>query len=279
MTLYSSAMPTKKKSDAKNATRGAEDLGKVLGVLDKLWKERVPSLLLRPGNAGGASALAKALGAELPPELELWFSWHDGQTESTPLSDESTFFLHSSASAADAYAFLRSEAEAYDPAWVPLFENGGGDHRVYDRTTGAIVSYWHDDAERPVAFESLVAWAKATAAALDKLAPPRRETFCVNDLAWKKVTRAPADVATCAPGTMFQYPMKLAMGDRHEVTIKLAPDKWLHGNGLNFEGALAQLAKHLEVPPAKNSGYWKSDGSTAYDLQMYSRGLRQAQAS
>ena len=62
MTLYSSAMPTKKKSDAKNATRGAEDLGKVLGVLDKLWKERVPSLLLRPGNAGGASALATPAG-------------------------------------------------------------------------------------------------------------------------------------------------------------------------------------------------------------------------
>lgn len=271
-------MPTKKKTAAKkNATSRAGDLGTALDALVKLWKERVPSLSLRPGNAPGASAVAKAIGAELPRELELWFSCHDGQTDGTPLSDESTFFLHSSASAADAYAFLCSEAEAYDPAWIPLFENGGGDHRVYDRTTGAIVEYWHDDAARPVAFESLLAWAKATAAELEKIAPAKKEKFSINNLAWKK-TKAPADVSTCPAGTLFHYPMKLAMGLRHTVTIKLAADKWLNGNGLDFEGALAQLAKHLEVPPAKNSGYWKSDGTTAYNVKEYSRGLRQAQA-
>lgn len=270
-------MPTKKKPAAKNETSGAGDLRTTLDVLDKLWKERVPSLSLHPGNAQGTGALAKAIGAELPPELELWFSWHDGQTSSTPLSDESTFTLHSSASAADAYTFLRSEAEAYDPAWVPLFENGGGDHRVYDRTTGAVISYWHDDAARPVEFESLLSWAKATAVELEKIAPPKKAKFSINDLKWKKV-KPPADVEACPVGTVFSYPMKLTMGDRVEVTIKLAPDKWLHGSGLNFEGALAKLTTHLEVPPAKGSGYWQSDGSTKYDLQTYSRGLRQAQA-
>jgi len=61
--------------------------------------------------------------------------------------------------------------------------------------------------------------------------------------------------------------MKLAMGERHTVTIKLAADRWLRGSGVDFEAALAHLAKQLELPPAKNSGYWKSDGSTTYDLQ------------
>jgi predicted DNA-binding WGR domain protein/cell wall assembly regulator SMI1 len=261
-------------------------LAATLKELDPLWKMKLPQVVtsLRSGiDASKHEGLARILaGKKLPADLETWFAWHDGQNPGAPdLCDDNNYIMHSLDSACETWTLLNDNAEdiegPVDPSWLPLLENGAGDHQVYDLRTSALVSFFHDDAERPVAFESLLAWAKATAAALEKVPPPKREKFCVNDLAWKKA-KVPADVSACAPGTLFHYPMKLAMGDRHEVTIKLAPDKWLHGSGLNFEGALAQLAKHLEVPPAKRSGYWKSDGSTAYDLQTYSRGLHEAQA-
>ena len=258
-----------------------------LKELDPLWKRKLPEVVtsLRPGiDASKHEGLARILaGKKLRADLATWFAWHDGQNPGAPdLCDDNNYTMHRLDSACETWTFLNDNAGEIegpvDPGWLPLFENGAGDHWVYDLSTDALVSFFHDDEERPVAFESLLAWAKVTVAALEKIAPPKKETFRVNDLAWKKVTRAPADVATCAPGTVFHYPMKLAMGDRHEVTIKLAADNWLHGSGVDFEGALAQLAKHLDVPPAKRSGYWKSDGSTAYDLQTYSRGLHEAQA-
>lgn len=39
--------------------------------------------------------------------------------------------------------------QPWKPSWVPLFENGGGDHLCRDRTTGALIVWHHDDASRP----------------------------------------------------------------------------------------------------------------------------------
>jgi predicted DNA-binding WGR domain protein/cell wall assembly regulator SMI1 len=262
-------------------------LAATLKELDPLWKKKLPQVVssLRPGiDASKHEGLARILaGKKLPADLETWFAWHDGQNPGAPnVCDDNNYVMHSLDSACETWTLLKDNAEdiegPVDSNWLPLLENGAGDHQVYDLKTGALLSFFHDEEERPREHASLLVWAKVMVTALEKIAPQKKATFRVNDLAWKKVAKAPANVATCSPGTMFHYPMKLAMGDRHEVTIKLTADKWLHGSGLEFEGALAQLAKHLDAPPAKGSGYWKGDGSTAYDLQTYARGLRQAQA-
>jgi hypothetical protein len=55
--------------------------------------------------------------------------------------------------------------EPISKSWIPFADNGGGDYLVYEIAAGdnqgKILNYWHNDVQRPIASESLLAWAQA----------------------------------------------------------------------------------------------------------------------
>jgi cell wall assembly regulator SMI1 len=120
---------------------------------------------LRPGIADPALArLAKVIGA-LPPELVAWFRWHDGQAAPRPIDPGGDDTLLAAAAVAEAWQYLKEcGGKPWRSTWVPLLGNEAGDHVVYDRSSGAVLRYHHDDRRRPELAPSLEAWTRAIAA-------------------------------------------------------------------------------------------------------------------
>jgi len=264
---------------------GERTLAEALAALDSLWKDKLPKVFasLRPGvDARANQALLKALGGVAPPaDLVVWFAWHDGQSSDEALSDESTFWLHSVQSAIEAWEFLDGMKEDLEhppqPTWLPLFQNGGGDHRCYDLRSGAIVTWYHDSADRPVEFKSLRDWAEATRSVLGQLESPKPAVAAsaFAELQWVKVPipQSQDRVAALEIGTVFRYKEDLrTLGKRECLVLKTKSNTWLKGSGLNYDASLAKLEDHLRAPPGKNSGYWTSDSMLSYTLQSAAKG-------
>ena len=148
----------------------------VLSEIDRALRELRPEVFrsLRPGLAH--AALRDAWGREMPPEVvELW-SWHDGQDSEEPLVVGTNWSLLSAADSHDVWATINAEPSneigPWRQDWIPVLENGAGDYLVFDRVTGALLEYWHEDHDRPVAYESLLAWARFVASSVRSPTPP-----------------------------------------------------------------------------------------------------------
>lgn len=103
-----------------------------------------------PADRRALERLAKSFGGKLPPALETWFSWHDGQRDSSFVSliPETRWRAMPAGRIADVHRLLSAPGadvmQPWKPSWVPLFENGGGDHLCRDRTTGALIVWHHE---------------------------------------------------------------------------------------------------------------------------------------
>ncbi len=240
------------------------DLTALLAALEPLLKKARPAVMasLAPPAAGAAlEALRETVlrGRELPAELVAWFGWHDGQTKPLSFSSEDNYFLHSSDSAVDAWRFLTDPSEGvrgYEPRWIPLFENGAGDHRVFDPDTGAILAYFHDDDARPTVFADLATWAERMRASL-AAAPGAPEGAAMSGaVAWVACAEPPSEqeVQDAAIGTAYYCVAKSP-----QIRVKTAPDTWLKASGRDEAAATAQIHEHLARAPTKDSGYWETD--------------------
>jgi len=264
-----------------------------LKELDPLWKRKLPEVVtsLRPGiDASKHEGLAKILaGKKLPADLERWFAWHDGQNPGAPdLSDDNNYTMHSLDSACETWTFLNDNAEEIagpvDPSWLPLFENGAGDHWVYNLSTGALVRFFHDDAERPQAHASLLAWAVATSKSLAKAADARAREVSLDDLTWKtsQKPRTEKDLTELAPGVVFHFRQDERLrGFSETLLLKVRANEWLSSSSIiDLNTALQKLKEHLQKPPGKSSGYWRSDHIVFYELNYECSGrLRQAKVT
>lgn len=104
-------------------------------------------------------------GKPIPPEIETWFRWHNGQGGYSSLSPENNRTLLSVEQLIESWKFC-CDPEAMGPwnkTWIPLLENGAGDYLVFesskDERYGSLIGYWHDDRERKQEFTSIIEWA------------------------------------------------------------------------------------------------------------------------
>ena len=120
---------------------------------------------LRPGIDGPALARLEKVIGPLTPELAAWFRWHDGQAAPRPIDPVGEDQLLAAAAVAEAWQYLKEcGGKPWRSSWVPLLGNDAGDHVVYDRSSGAVLRYHHEDRRRPELAPSLEAWARAIAA-------------------------------------------------------------------------------------------------------------------
>lgn len=126
-----------------------------------------------PAQDGEISGAELRLGLTLPPSTRTLFRLANGQP-SDAVSLEGSFLLMSLDAVVGAFAFLNDEfpnsinthasdddapvdadpgirAQWWSRRWVPIMQNGAGDHLCVDLdpaeggTTGQIISYYHDE--------------------------------------------------------------------------------------------------------------------------------------
>ena len=230
------------------ATKKKADLEKTLARLDAAIKAVDAPLAkaLRPGAKPVALAkLGKVVGV-LPPELTRWFAWHDGQTRGgiSPSTNEQ---LLSTTAAADAFRFLTDEGTKFAATWVPIMTNGAGDYIVYDRKTGALVHYWHDDAERPKAAPSLDHWVLDVAKGWEGVAESQKPSDAPEG--WTMTTHPKAkDAKKKPPGTAFQFRApspQLGKGVFVHLFWKQAADMWFQATNSTIERAWTSISNNL----------------------------------
>jgi hypothetical protein len=235
-------------------------LSAALDRIDDLLPTRAPrawASLAPPASVDALERLARSsLGGALPAELAAWFGWHDGQRGTSAIAPDSSYTLHSIESALAVHATL-SAADAdiqrpWDCSWLPLFENGAGDHLVY--ANGALIEYRDDDPRRPVRWASLVAWAKSTATQLAKVKPRKiPPPGCLawigaeSLLGWQAGLRLDQSAVPAAElGALYRseiaalaaQPAGIVLhyeSGRSHLAVKLGADRWLVCFGVDLE--------------------------------------------
>jgi cell wall assembly regulator SMI1 len=254
-----------------------------LAAIDALIKTKaVTSGLAPPAKPAAITKLRKLFGGTVPADVRAWFAWHDGQrpTSHEGLIPETNWSAMSCAALLETHAFLTGASpddamQPWKPTWIPLFLNGGGDHLCLDRETNAIVTYYHDDASRPKAYESF-------AAVIDAIENGYRRMKAAKGFAapaitaWTVVPRAPteAQLAEAPAGIAYAFAAQLPMGVRQHIMVKLGDDRWLSCRGTDLVHAVAQWKQHAARPPAESSGYYKRTWDVWYSLKQYKKTLK-----
>jgi len=221
--------------------------------------------------------LAKRIfgGRPLPEDVEAFFRWHDGQQKVASLSDDDHRTPMSISDAIEAWEFLSDPTEEvkqpWSKTWLPLFTNGAGDFLVYEtsgKKAGSLIGYRHDDEDRAIAHESLLAWAtkleKALALEAKKARPSPKQTFAIDRSAvsWKK-TEIPgkARIAKKEIGTALYYRRRNL--PRQEplwhLYVKVANDCWYHARGATLEQAFEQILEKANASKKPADYEYKTD--------------------
>jgi len=252
-----------------------------LEALIRTKRPRAYASLRPPADARALDALAvRAMGGRLPPDLAIWFGWHDGQSSVESFDPRNNYTPHTAEQALAAYNLLDDPSnEALrlcESTWIPLFTNGAGDHVVYDLRSGKLITYWHDDPQRPLHAPSLAAWALDVCEALDAL-DEENEPIAPYDFAgatWSAISAAPtkAELEHAPAGTAFRYgkknwtPFDNGPFVSH-LYVKTFERGWLASHGVSPEAAIAHHEGFCASPPAPSSGYWKSAEAVASALR------------
>ena len=124
-------------------------------------RERFHDGLGKPATAKGLTALGKALGRPVPPELETWLAWHDGQDKELIGAFYEAFTLMSAEQIA---AEWKERHDSKDPGWydgwIPLLDDGQGDLVVLDPSSPgcAVRELWRGAKTQPIVALSLAEW-------------------------------------------------------------------------------------------------------------------------
>ncbi|MGI4870255.1 MAG: SMI1/KNR4 family protein [Janthinobacterium lividum] len=163
------------------------DFPHLLARLTALLQQRRPAYyatLLPPATVAELAAFEAEFNLTLPPELRAWWGWHNGQQ-----GFESLYGSHGLQSVSSAAETMRVNFDLLDEyvpnwwrmAWVPVLENGGGDHICLDTEgtftgqPGQLVEHWHDWESRTVLYPNLTAWLAAVVSAYEETDGPLTE--------------------------------------------------------------------------------------------------------
>ena len=256
----------------------------VLRALDAVLPEPAARSLSKPASRAAVEALRRGVfGAKLPSELAEWFGWHDGQRHALPLDPKNNFTAMPAKRVQSTWKMLngpKNEGIRPPPSWLPLFENGGGDHLMYETAgsnRGGLFAYWHDDERRSrkPEYVSLADWAarvsKAQAREAKKLAKGgAAPKLSLDALKFEKLARAPTRAALeKAPiGTLIRCQHR---ENWFSAWMKVSDDAWVW----NAERTLPATLKGLAV----ELGRWKRSElrCDAGDVNDALRGLKPEQ--
>jgi cell wall assembly regulator SMI1 len=149
-------------------------IGAVLHDIDAALANNFAGVFARLGQSATDETLnrlqEKCFGGEaIPADFQQLYQWHNGQSGSGALNQADNYAFMPIDAVIEAWEFLNDPMEEplepISKSWIPFADNGGGDYRVYEIATGnnqgKILNYWHDDVQRPIVSESLLAWAQA----------------------------------------------------------------------------------------------------------------------
>jgi cell wall assembly regulator SMI1 len=117
---------------------------------------------LQPGlTIEEISTLEQEFGIQLPADIKSLYQWKNGQQEDCyeAFVNNSMFLPLKNAleSGRELTDMIGSDFELenwWNTAWIPLFDNGGGDHICYDTAgvftgiKGQLIEFWHADNDR-----------------------------------------------------------------------------------------------------------------------------------
>jgi cell wall assembly regulator SMI1 len=157
-------------------TATAQSLEIIAAGLERLG--RMPTLrLLRPGlPASQVNAALEQWQLRATPDMEEAYAWHDGTDATTGevLNDLWLFPGYYFLSLDDAMANYRAfrDDPRWDPSWVPVFADGGGDFLAVQCDArsdgwGAVIDFSLEDVEQSIQYASLSALFATVAAAFD----------------------------------------------------------------------------------------------------------------
>jgi hypothetical protein len=234
-----------------------------LRAIDEALDPTIARSLNKPARTADVNAIAKAVFAgTLPADLRAWFAWHDGQGRIASLDPDNNFTAMAAKPALATWRFLHDPDEDClhpTPTWFPLFENGGGDHLMYEtagKHRGALFTYWHDDEAWPrkPKYRSLVDWATrvAKAHARRARAPKRTPVLDPAVMRFTRLGRAPtrAVLTKLEIGTVFRA---VYHDEWLVVYLKVTPELWLWAGGETFDEAIDEL--DLELSRVKRSEF------------------------
>jgi cell wall assembly regulator SMI1 len=136
-----------------------------------------PTFFNPPASRDNLAHLEATIGRPIPEQLQAWLAQHDGTARikiarwrlvsAQTIASDWTFECEAQAGYdfdADTRPDPGVHARWWDPAWIPLAEDGFGNHLCIDLdptpggTTGQVIEFVHDHGVRPREAASLVEW-------------------------------------------------------------------------------------------------------------------------
>jgi hypothetical protein len=142
-------------------------LAQCLAEVETLLTPETKRSLRAPASKDRLRQLAEVCGGQLPSDLLTYFAWHDGQddpiannSDAELFPDAPPLYLMPIEEILEAIATNTEEIEDWKPTWVPLITNDGSDYILYDRQTGRLLGWGHEDpdevyAESPNLFRKM----------------------------------------------------------------------------------------------------------------------------
>jgi cell wall assembly regulator SMI1 len=152
----------------------APALAGLLGRLDR-WladhRARYHRGLLPGAAREELESLRSALGWPLPPDLETWLTWHNGQKAEVFGALEGDWHPMSAAEIAEAKQELDAGGhEGWQRNWIPFLDDDNGDYLCLDpgQPGTPVRECWRGRAEHDVVAPSLASWVERLLGGLEK---------------------------------------------------------------------------------------------------------------
>ena len=124
-------------------------------------RERYHAGLAKGVPAKSLAALSKTLGRPIPPELETWLAWHDGQDKDLIGAFHEAFSLMSAEQIGASWQERHKAKEpGWNDAWIPLLDDNQGDLVVLDPSSPgcAVRELWRGATTQPIVSLTLAEW-------------------------------------------------------------------------------------------------------------------------
>ena len=124
-------------------------------------RERYRAGLGKGATPKTIAALAKTLGRAVPPELETWLTWHDGQDKDLIGAFHEAFCLMSAEQIGASWQERQKAKEpGWNDGWIPLLDDYQGDLVVLDPSSPgcAVRELWRGATTQPIVALTLAEW-------------------------------------------------------------------------------------------------------------------------